>query len=344
MAGAAQPPFFVSGDKVKQKILVTRATFDEVVEKLRERFEVEENQKDDAPWGADELRRRLADKDGVLPTGSDRIDAALLDAAPRLKAVCNIAVGYNNIDLAACSERGIVATNTPGVLDETTADTTWVLLMAAARRITEAERWLRAGNWKGWKNDQFLGVDVHHATLGIVGMGRIGQAIAQRAKGFAMRVIYHNRTRLPAKVERATGAKYTSLEKLLRQSDFVSLNMPYSPSSHHLIGAQQLALMKPTAVLVNAARGGVVDDAALIAALKERRIAAAGIDVFEGEPKFNPGFLELDNVALVPHIGSATRATRTAMALLASRNLTAALSGKRPPNLLNPEVWAKRRR
>jgi gluconate 2-dehydrogenase len=323
---------------------VTRATFDEVVEKLRERFEVEENQKDDAPWGADELRRRLADKDGVLPTGSDRIDAALLDAAPRLKAVCNIAVGYNNIDLAACSERGIVATNTPGVLDETTADTTWVLLMAAARRITEAERWLRAGNWKGWKNDQFLGVDVHHATLGIVGMGRIGQAIAQRAKGFAMRVIYHNRTRLPAKVERATGAKYTSLEKLLRQSDFVSLNMPYSPSSHHLIGAQQLALMKPTAVLVNAARGGVVDDAALIAALKERRIAAAGIDVFEGEPKFNPGFLELDNVALVPHIGSATRATRTAMALLASRNLTAALSGKRPPNLLNPEVWAKRRR
>jgi lactate dehydrogenase-like 2-hydroxyacid dehydrogenase len=329
---------------VKPRILVTRATFQEIVDKLRERFEVEDNQKDDALWGADELRRRIADKDGVLPTGSDRIDAALLDAAPRLKAVCNIAVGYNNIDLAACTERGIVATNTPGVLDETTADTTWVLLMAAARRITEAERWLRAGNWKGWKNDQFLGVDVHHATLGIVGMGRIGQAIAQRARGFSMRVLYHNRSRLPAKIERATGAKWTTLEKLLRQSDFVSLNMPYSPSSHHLIGAQQLALMKPTAVLVNAARGGVVDDAALIAALKERRIAAAGLDVFEGEPRFNPGFLELDNVALVPHIGSATRATRSAMATLASRNLAAALSGKRPPNLLNPEAWAKRRR
>jgi lactate dehydrogenase-like 2-hydroxyacid dehydrogenase len=329
---------------VKPRILVTRATFDDVIDKLRERFEVEDNQKDDAPWGADELRRRLADKDGVLPTGSDRIDAALLDAAPRLKAVCNIAVGYNNIDIAACNARGIVATNTPGVLDETTADTTWVLLMAAARRITEAERWLRAGNWKGWKNDQFLGVDVHHATLGIVGMGRIGQAIAQRAKGFSMRVIYHNRKRLPAKIERATGARYVSLEKLLKDSDFVSLNMPYSPSSHHLIGAAQLALMKRTAVLVNAARGGVVDDAALIAALKEKRIAAAGMDVFEGEPKFNPGFLELDNVALAPHIGSATRATRTAMALLAAKNLTAALSGKRPPNLLNPEAWAKRRR
>jgi lactate dehydrogenase-like 2-hydroxyacid dehydrogenase len=323
---------------------VTRATFDEVVDKLRERFDVEENQKDDTPWSAEELRRRLADKDGVLPTGSDRIDSALLDAAPRLKAVCNIAVGYNNIDLTACSERGIVATNTPGVLDETTADTTWVLLMAAARRITEAERWLRAGNWKGWKNDQFLGVDVHHATLGIIGMGRIGQAVAQRARGFSMRVIYHNRNRLPAKMERAAGATYVTLEKLLRKSDFVSLNMPYTPSSHHLIGAQQIALMKPNAVLVNAARGGIVDDAALIAALKEKRIAAAGIDVFEGEPKFNPGFLELDNVALVPHIGSATGATRTAMALLASKNLVAALSGKRPPNLLNPEAWAKRRR
>jgi gluconate 2-dehydrogenase len=329
---------------VKQKILVTRATFDDVVGKLRERFEVEDNQKDDASWSADELRRRLADKDGVLTTGSDRVDPALLEAAPRLKAVCNIAVGYNNIDLAACSERGIVATNTPGVLDDTTADTTWVLLMAAARRITEAERWLRAGHWKGWKNDQFLGVDIHHATLGIIGMGRIGQAIAQRARGFSMRVLYHNRTRLPAKVERANGAKYVGFEKLLRESDFVSLNMPYTPSSHHLIGAKELALMKKTAVLVNAARGGIVDDAALIAALGERRIAAAGIDVFEGEPKFNPGFLELDNVALVPHIGSATRATRTAMAMLAGKNLTAALAGKRPRNLLNPEAWAKRRR
>jgi len=329
---------------VKPRILVTRATFDDVIAKLRARFEVEDNQKDDAPWSAEEFRRRLADKDGVLPTGADRVDAATLAAAPRLKAVCNIAVGYNNIDLAACTERGILATNTPGVLDDTTADMTWALLMAAARRVTEAERWLRAGSWKGWKNDQFLGVDVHHATLGIIGMGRIGQAIARRAKGFSMRVLYHNRRRVPKAVERQLGAKYVSMERLLKESDFVSLNMPYSPEVHHLIGAAELAQMKPAAVIVNAARGGIIDDAALVQALKERRIAAAGLDVFEGEPNFNPGFLEVDDVALVPHIGSATRATRTAMALLASKNLSAALAGRRPPNLLNPEAWPKRRR
>ena len=329
---------------MKPKILVTRATFDDVIAKLRERFEVEDNQKDDAPWSAEELRRRIADKDGVLPTGSDRVDAATLAAAPRLKAVCNIAVGYNNIDLAACSERGILATNTPGVLDDTTADMTWALLMAAARRVTEAERWLRAGNWKEWKNDQFLGVDVHHATLGIIGMGRIGQAIARRARGFSIRVLYHNRVRVPKAVEKGLAARYVSMERLLKESDFVSLNLPYSPSSHHLIGAKEIAVMKPTAVIVNAARGGIIDDAALVAALKGRRIAAAGLDVFEGEPKFNAGFLEVDNVALVPHIGSATHATRTAMAMLASRNLSAVLSGRRPPNLLNPEAWPKRRR
>src|SRR5260221_8611884 len=318
-----------------------RSTFDDVIAKLRERFEVEDNQKDDAPWSAEELRRRIADKDGMLPTGSDRVDAATVDAAPRLKAVCNIAVGYNNIDLAACNERGIVATNTPGVLDDTTADMTWALLMAAARRVTEAERWLRAGNWKGWKNDQFLGVDVHHATLGIIGMGRIGQAIARRAQVFSMRVLCHSRRRVPKAVEKKLGAKHVSMEKLLKDSDFVSLNMPYSPEVHHLIGAAQLAQMKSTAVIVNAARGGIIDDAALVQALKDKRIAAAGLDVFEGEPKFNAGFLEVDNVALVPHIGSATRATRTAMAMLASRNLAAALSGRSPPNLLNPESWPK---
>ena len=193
---------------MKPKILVTRATFGEVIERLRERFEVEDNQENDITWSRDELARHLADKEGVLSTGSDRIDTALLDAAPRLRAVCNNAVGYNNIDLAACSERGILATNTPAVLDDTTADTTWALLMAAARRITEAERWLRAGNWKeGWKHDRLLGQDIHHATLGIVGMGRIGQAIARRAKGFSMRVLYHNRRRCPKAVEKALAAK-----------------------------------------------------------------------------------------------------------------------------------------
>jgi gluconate 2-dehydrogenase len=330
---------------VKPKILVTRATFDDVIAKLRERFDVEDNQKDDMPWRGEDLRRRLEDKDGVLSTGSDRYDATILDGAPRLKAVCNVAVGYNNIDLAACSERGILATNTPGVLDETTADTTWALLMAAARRITEAERWLRAGNWKeGWKYDRLLGQDVHHAILGIIGMGRIGQAVARRAKGFSMRILYYNRKRAPKSVEKALGARYVGMEKLLKESDFISLNLPYSPEAHHLIGARELALMKPTAVIVNAARGGIIDDAVLAQALKERRIAAAGLDVFEGEPKFNPGFLEVDNVALIPHIGSATRATRMKMNLLAVKNLTSVLSGKRPPNLLNPEAWEKRRR
>jgi lactate dehydrogenase-like 2-hydroxyacid dehydrogenase len=329
---------------VKLRILITRATFDEVIDRLRERYDVEDNQQDDTPWRGDELRRRLADKDGVLTTGSDRIDAETLAAAPRLKAVCNVAVGYNNIDLAACSERGILATNTPEVLDDTTADTAWALLMAAARRVTEAERWLRAGNWKeGWRHDRLLGQDVHHATLGIVGMGRIGQAIARRARGFSMRILYHNRKRVSKSIERALGARYASFERLLKQSDFVSLNLPYTPESHHLIGARELALMKPTAVIVNAARGGVIDDAALVQALKERRIAAAGLDVFEGEPKLNPGFLDLDNVAMIPHIGSATRATRMKMNLLAVKNLTSALSGKRPPSLLNPEAWPKRR-
>jgi len=328
----------------RKKVLVCRQTFDEVIEALAERFDVEHNQATDAPWSADELRRRLADKDGALTSGADRVDAAVVADALRLKAVCNVAVGYNNLDAAALAERGILATNTPGVLDDTTADTAFALMLAAARRLPESERWLRAGHWKGWKNDQFLGVDVHHATLGIVGMGRIGQAIAQRARGFGMKILYYNRRRCPAAVEKATGAKYATLEKLLRTSDFVSLNLPYSPEAHHLIGAGQLALMKPTAVLVNAARGGVVDDAALIRALKEKRIFAAGIDVFEGEPRFNPGFLDLDNVALVPHIGSATRATRMKMNLLAVKNLVAALSGKRPPNLVNPDAWPKRRR
>jgi glyoxylate/hydroxypyruvate/2-ketogluconate reductase len=330
---------------VRPRILCTRATFAEIIDELRERYDVEDNQQDDAPWRGDELRRRLADKDGVLTTGSDRIDAETLDAAPRLKAVCNVAVGYNNIDLAACSERGILATNTPEVLDDTTADTAWALLMAAARRVTEAERWLRAGNWKeGWRHDRLLGQDVHHATLGIVGMGRIGQAMARRAGGFSMRILYHNRKRVSKSIERALGARYVSFERLLKQSDFVSLNLPYTPESHHLIGTRELALMKPTAVIVNAARGGVIDDAALVQALKERRIAAAGLDVFEGEPKLNPGFLDLDNVAMIPHIGSATRATRMKMNLLAVKNLTSALSGRRPPNLLNPETWPKRRR
>jgi lactate dehydrogenase-like 2-hydroxyacid dehydrogenase len=262
----------------------------------------------------------------------------VIDAAPRLKVVSNIAVGYNNIDVAACTARGIMATNTPGVLDDSTADLAWTLILGAARRVTEVERYIRQGDWTGWRLKQWLGTDVHHATLGIVGMGRIGQAIARRAKGFEMRVLYHNRKRVSEAIERALDTSFASLDELLGQSDFVVLQVPYSPETHHMIGAPQLARMKRSAVLINSTRGGVVDDAALIDALKSGTIRAAGLDVFENEPRLNPGFLELDNVVLTPHVGSSTEDTRRAMAMTAAKNAVAALTGGTPPNLINREI------
>jgi len=328
---------------MRPRVLVTLGVFPELLARLGARFEVEDNQADRVLSPA-ELARRLCDKDGALITGYDRIDASLLEACPRLKAVCNLAVGYNNMDLPACTAQGVVATNTPDVLNDTTADLAFGLLLAAARRITEAERWLRGGHWEGWRNDQMLGQDVHHATLGIVGMGQIGQAIARRARGFDMHVVYHNRRQAPADVERALGARRLELDDLLCRADFVCLALPYSSETHHLIDARRLGLMKPTAVLVNVGRGGLVDDAALVDILRTRRIAGAGLDVYEGEPALHPGFLTLDNVALTPHIGSATRATRMQMGTVATENLVAALSGLRPPNLINPEVWEHRRR
>ncbi|MCM2305968.1 MAG: D-glycerate dehydrogenase [Sulfuritalea sp.] len=322
---------------MKPRILVAREVFPEVLERLRQHFEVDDNQAD-AVLGVAGLKARLAGKAGALTAATDPITAEVIAAAPGLKAICNFAVGYNNIDLAACSKAGVMATNTPGVLDDTTADLAWALLMASARRLPAAERWLRNGEWKGWQFIQWLGTDVHHATLGILGMGRIGQTVARRALGFDMKVIYHKRTPLPAEREAECRAKWVDKQTLLREADFLVLLLPYSPESHHTIGAAELALMKPTAHLINVARGGIVDDEALIAALREGRLAGAGLDVFEGEPKFNPGFLELDNVALTPHIGSSSRATRMAMAMTAADNLIAALGGQRPPNLLNPEV------
>ena len=322
---------------MKPKILVAREVFPEVLERLRQYFEVDDNQMDTV-LGVEGLKARLADKSGALTAGTDPITPEVLAAAPGLKAVCNFAVGYNNIDLAACTRAGVMATNTPGVLDDTTADLAWALLMATARRLPAAEQWLRAGHWPGFRMMDWLGSDVHHATLGILGMGRIGQAVARRALGFDMKVIYHNRSRLPQDKEAACRARWVDKQTLLREADFLVLLLPYSAESHHIIGAADLALMKPTAHLINVARGGIVDDAALIAALRQRQLAGAGIDVFEGEPKFNPGFLELDNVALTPHIGSGSRATRMAMAMTAADNLIDALSGQRPPNLLNPEV------
>jgi glyoxylate reductase len=326
----------------KPKILVTRAVFPEVIERLQRQFDVESNQ-EDRIFSADELASKVRDKDALFTTSSERMSAELIAAAPKLKAICNMAVGYNNIDVDAATRAGIMVTNTPDVLNETTADFGWALLMATARRVTESEHWLRAGKWDKWRYDGFLGADLHGATLGIIGMGRIGQAIARRSMGFDMKVVYHNRSRLAADLEaRANNARYVSKEDLLRTADHVMLVLPYSPQSHHTIGAAELALMKPGATLVNIARGGIVDDATLIVALRANRIAAAGLDVFENEPAFDPAFLTLSNVVLTPHIASASRPTRLAMANCAADNLIAALSGVVPPNLLNSGVQAKR--
>jgi lactate dehydrogenase-like 2-hydroxyacid dehydrogenase len=323
------------------RIVVSRRIFPALIAELQREFDVRANQ-DDIGWNASELAAALSDADGALLTAGDRVDEALLVQCPRLKVVANIAVGINNLDLAACTRHGVLATNTPDVLNEATADHAWALLLAAARRVGESERWLRAGLWKRWTFEMFTGAEVGGTTLGILGMGRIGRAIARRATGFSMPVIYHNRTRLPADLE--GGARHVALPDLLRESDHLVLVVPYSPDVHHLIDAAALAQMKPTAVLVNIARGGVVDDRALVAALRNGHIAAAGLDVFENEPALHPGLLELENVVLTPHIASSTRATRTAMAQLAMTNLRAALAGQVPPSLVNPEVLQNRRR
>ena len=312
----------------KPRILIDSAIFPEVVERLSQHLEVESNP-DDMLWSPSELLARLADKDGVLTTGSQRIDAPLLAACPRLKIVANMAVGYNNFDVAAMTAAGVKGTNTPDVLTETTADFGFTLLLAAARRVSEAERYLRAGQWQHWSYDQFAGAEVHGTTLGIIGMGRIGQGIARRgALGFGMQVIYHNRTPLSAQLESQCQARYVDKATLLRTADHVLLALPYSPAAHHTIGAPELALMRPTATLVNIARGGIVDDAALAQALRTGQIAAAGLDVFEGEPAVHPDLLALSNVVLTPHIASATLATRLKMANLAADNLIAFFAGQ----------------
>ena len=323
---------------VRPRILVARAIFPEVVDKLAQHFDVEANSADEL-WPRDELLRRLQGKQGVFTTGGERIDAELLKACPELKICANMAVGYNNFDLAAMTAAGVLGTNAPDVLTETTADMGFALLMAAARRVTESEHFLRAGKWDRWAYDMLIGQDVHGATLGILGMGRIGRAIARRgALGFGMPVIYHNRSRLPAEEEAEVGARYVGKEELLKTADHLVLVVPYSAESHHSIGAAELALMKPSATLINIGRGGVVDDAALAQALREGRIAAAGLDVFEGEPKVHPDLLKASNVVLTPHIGSATVPTRKAMANLAADNLIGYLTQGKPLTPLNPEV------
>jgi gluconate 2-dehydrogenase len=322
----------------KPSILVARAVFPQTLDRLSQHFAVEHNQAD-AGWSKQELIARLQGKIGAFTTGSERIDAEVLAACPELKICANMAVGFNNFDVAAMSARRVLGTNTPDVLTETTADFGFALVMATARRITESEHYLRAGKWSKWSYDMFAGAEVHGSTLGILGMGRIGQGIARRgAHGFGMNVIYHNRSRLAPELETACQARYVGKEELLETADHLVLVLPYSAESHHAIGAAELARMKPTATLVNIARGGIVDDAALAQALKERRIAAAGLDVFEGEPQLHPDLLTVANVVLTPHIASSTVSTRQAMANLAADNLIGFLVHGKPLTPVNPEV------
>lgn len=320
------------------KILITRAIFPEVLAQLAQHFEVESNQTDEL-WTPTQLADKLQGKQGVFTTGTERIDAELLAACPDLKICANMTVGYNNFDLDAMTAAGVLGTNAPDVLTETTADFGFALLLATARRVTEAEHFLRSGQWNRWRYDMLAGVEVHGSTLGILGMGRIGQGIAKRgAHGFGMKVIYHNRSRLDAATEAECKASFVSKEELLQAADHLVLVLPYSAQSHHAIGAAELAQMKPSATLINIARGGIVDDAALAAALRHQTIAAAGLDVFEGEPRVHPDLLNVPNVVLTPHIASATRPTRLAMANLAADNLIAYLHNKKPLTPLNPKV------
>lgn len=320
---------------MKPRLLITRTVFPEVIEALSGGFEIDHNLNDDV-WSPEELRRRASACRALYVVASDRVDAALLEACPELVMIATGSVGYNHIDLEACTARGVLVTNTPDVLTEATADMAWTLLMSAARRVSESERWLRAGQWGRWAWDQFLGADVHGSTLGILGMGRIGSAIARRGAGFSMRLLYCNRTEAPDAP--ALGAARVSLDELLAQADHLVLVLPYSAATHHIIAERELRLMKPTATLINIARGGIVDDAALAAALREHRIAAAGLDVYENEPALNPALLEVPNIVLTPHIGSATRSSRLGMAMLAARNLLAFQAGEPPVTPLNAAV------
>ena len=327
----------------RPRVWVSQPLFDDVVGQLASHFDVHSTAEitEHTPQAiADALR----DSAGALVTLNERIGAQEIAGATQLRAIANVGVGYNNLDVAALTQAGIVATNTPDVLTETTADFGFALLMATARRITEAERWLREGQWQQWSFSTLLGADLHGSTLGIVGMGRIGQGIARRARGFDMRVLYHNRSRLPDAVERECGADYASFDDVLAQADHVLLVLPYSPQVHHLVDAAALAKMKPTATLVNIARGGIVDEVALADALANGRLAAAGLDVYEGEPAVRPELLALRNVVLTPHIASASLATRRAMVSLAVDNLIAALGeglhAGNPPTPVNPDALA----
>ena len=322
---------------MRPTVLITRKIFDEVVAFVKEHFEVEDNQ-NDGPFSPDELIRRLQGKAGAIILLTDRINEGVLSQCPDLKIVSNIAVGYNNIDVPACTRHGVMVTNTPGVLDDTTADFTWTLLLATARHLVEADQYLRSLKWDGWKLMEFLGYDVHHKTLGICGLGRIGQGVARRAKGFSMKILYTDLIRASSSIEEDLRVRFVDKKTLLTESDFVTLHVPLESQTTHYLSRAELALMKPTAILINASRGPVVDEKALVQALQEGKIAGAGLDVYEREPEVEPVLLGMKNVVLAPHIASASYETRLRMAMMATENLIAGLTGKRPPNLVNEEV------
>lgn len=320
----------------KPKVLATRPLFPAAQEILNANCEVEYWTKPER-ISKQELFRGVKDKEGLVCLLTEKVDLDLLSAAPKLRIAANVAVGFDNIDVAECTKRGVVATNTPGVLDETTADFAWTLMMAVARRLGEGETLARSGNWKGWDLDQLVGTDVWGKTLGIVGFGRIGKALARRALGFQMKVVYADAVRAPEAVERELRATYRGMTDLLTESDFVSVHVPLLPETRGLFDASRFAKMKPTAFLINTSRGPVVDEAALVHALESGQIAGAALDVFEKEPFIHPG-LKKPNVVLTPHIASASVETRTKMACMAAENVVAVFEGKRPLNILNPEV------
>lgn len=325
------------------KVFVTRQILPEGLNMLKERFDVEVSDYDGV-IPRDVLLKKVKGVDALLCLLTDNVDAEVMDAAgPNLKIIANYAVGYNNIDVEEATKRGIMVTNTPGVLTETTADFAWALLMAIARRVVEADKFVRSGKFRGWEPMLLIGTDVYGATLGVVGFGRIGQAVARRALGFNMRVLYYDSKRVPEQIERELKATFVDLPTLLRESDFVTLHVPLTKETHHLIGEKELKMMKKEAYLINTARGPVVDEKALVKALKEGWIKGAALDVFENEPEIEPELLTLDNVVLAPHIASGSYATRSKMSIMVAENIIKALSGEVPPNLVNPEVLQKRK-
>ena len=321
----------------KPKILSTRPLFPEARQILDQHFEVDYG-KSGEQISRGELLKGMADKEALICLLTEKVDEELLAAAPKLRIAATVSVGFDNIDVAACTRRKVVATNTPGVLDDTTADFAWTLLMAIARRLLEGDEWMRSGTWPGWDLDQLLGGDVGGKTLGIMGFGRIGRGVARRAQGFQMRILYNDAVRAPINVEKELRAEFVERDRLFRESDFITLHVPLLPDTRHLISKKNLDKMKPTAYLINTSRGPVVDEAALADALQQKKIAGAALDVFEAEPKANPALVGRKDVILTPHIASASVETRTKMSVMAANNLVACFDGKRPPNALNADA------